>query len=129
MSLSSEHMPRKNDFFCPTEAALSVIGGKWKIIILCRLHHDVSRFNEPRRQIPDISQRMLTQHLRELERDGIVLRVAYSDGPLRVEYALTEFGKTLTPALETLYSWGTLYQPRLPGRGEVNKPRKALDPV
>lgn len=119
-------MSLRNAFPCPTEAALGVIGGKWKIIILCRLHNDVSRFNELKRQIPGVSQRMLTQHLRELERDGIVCRLAYPDGPPRVEYTLTEFGRTLTPVLDTLYNWGKQYQKRLPTRAIAGKPVKTL---
>ena len=119
-------MSAKREIACPTGAALAVIGGKWKIIILCRLHNDVSRFNELRRQIPGISQRMLTQHLWELERDGVICRLSYPDGPPRVEYQLTEFGRTLTPVLDTLYQWGQQYQKRLQMRAMAGKRAKAL---
>ena len=97
---------------CPTEAALSVIGGKWKILILCRLGEDATRFNELRRQLPGISQRVLTQQLRELTQDGIVSRTAYPGQPPRVEYAITAFGRTLDPVLDQLYAWGRRYQQR-----------------
>ena len=117
-------MSLNRTFHCPTEAALAVIGGKWKILILCRLHDGVSRFNELRRQIPGISQRMLTQQLRELERDGIVLRMAYIESPPRVEYAMTDFGRTLEPVLDLLYSWGETYEARVVGNNTATMPQK-----
>jgi len=103
-------MPQSKTFTYPIEAALAVIGGKWKILILCRLHGDVSRFNELRRNIPGISQRMLTQQLRELERDGIVVRRAYVDHLPRVDYGLTDLGRSLGPVMDMLCDWGQHYQ-------------------
>ena len=92
---------------CSVEAALAVIGGKWKGTILYRLHRDgVLRFNEIRRILPDVSQRTLTAQLRALEADGIILRTVYPEVPPRVEYRLTDYGKTLAPVLTALKEWG-----------------------
>jgi DNA-binding HxlR family transcriptional regulator len=91
---------------CPVEAALEVIGGKWKGTILYRLLMGKKRFNELKRMFPSLTQRILTQQLRELERDGIIHREVYAEVPPRVEYSLTEFGRTLTPVLELLREWG-----------------------
>ena len=92
---------------CSVEAALAVIGGKWKGTILYRLHRDgVLRFNEIRRILPDVSQRTLTAQLRALEADGIISRTVYPEVPPRVEYRLTDYGKTLAPVLTALKEWG-----------------------
>ena len=85
-------------FNCPVEATLSVIGGKWKVVILFHLAKaGTHRFAELGRKIPGVSERMLTQQLRELEADGIVLRKVYPEVPPKVEYSMTEYGKTLSP--------------------------------
>ncbi|MBL1351899.1 MAG: helix-turn-helix transcriptional regulator [Zetaproteobacteria bacterium] len=97
------------DFGCPVEAALAVIGGKWKGIILYHLRSDVRRFNELKRLIPNITQRMLTKQLRELEADQIIHREIFQQIPPKVEYSLTEFGLTLTPILQTIQKWGVEY--------------------
>ena len=99
-------------FNCAVEAALEAIGGKWKGIILYHLD-ETKRFNELHRLLPGITQRMLTKQLRELERDGIVQRTVYAEVPPRVEYNLTEFGKTLKPVLEALEKWGLQYLQKL----------------
>lgn len=92
---------------CSVEAALSVIGGKWKGTILYRLHTDGTlRFNQIRRILPDVSQRTLTAQLRALEADGIISRTVYPEVPPRVEYRLTDYGKTLAPVLLALKAWG-----------------------
>jgi len=96
-------------FACPVEAALAVIGGKWKGIILYHLKDDNRRFNELKRLIPGITQRMLTKQLRELEADQIVHREIFQQIPPRVEYSLTPFGQTLTPILKTIQEWGIEY--------------------
>jgi DNA-binding HxlR family transcriptional regulator len=97
---------------CPVEAALSVIGGRWKILVICRLFEGKHRFNEMRRSIAGVSQRMLAQSLRELERDGVVERRVFPESPPRVEYGLTAFGRTLEPVLDRPCEWGETYQSR-----------------
>ncbi|GBE07384.1 MAG TPA: transcriptional regulator [Gammaproteobacteria bacterium] len=96
-------------FGCPVEAALAVIGGKWKGIILYHLKNDTRRFNELKRLIPGITQRMLTKQLRELEADQVINRKIFQEIPPKVEYSLTNFGLTLTPILKTLQEWGVEY--------------------
>ena len=93
-------------FGCPVEAALDVIGNKWKGIILFHLLTGLKRFNELRRLIPDVSQRMLTLQLRELESDNVINRIVYAQVPPKVEYSLTELGLSLEPALMALRTWG-----------------------
>ena len=94
---------------CPVEATLDVIGGKWKGVILYKLLERPMRFSELKRQLPAITQRMLTLQLRELEEDGIVHREIYKEIPPRVEYSLTNFGKTLEPILLAMLTWGDQY--------------------
>ena len=88
---------------------LAIIGGKWKILILYHLCAGTQRFNELRRLSPDITQRMITLQLRELEDDGIVHREVYPQVPPKVEYSLTEFGATLIPVIEVMDAWGKQY--------------------
>ena len=96
---------------CSVEAALAVIGGKWKGTILYRLHRDsVLRFNEIRRILPAVSQRTLTAQLRALEADGIIERTVYPQVPPRVEYRLTAYGATLAPVLAALKAWGDVHR-------------------
>jgi DNA-binding HxlR family transcriptional regulator len=90
----------------PVEAALEVIGGKWKVVILCHLMKNKYRTSELRRLMPNITQKMLTQQLRELEQDGVVNRVIYNQVPPKVEYELTEYGWSLKSALDMLCAWG-----------------------
>jgi DNA-binding HxlR family transcriptional regulator len=96
------------------EATLNVIGGKWKVVILFNLTSEGTlRFAELRRKIPGISERMLTQQLRELEGDSIVYRKVYAEVPPKVEYSLTEYGKTLRPITEAMCKWGRRHVERL----------------
>lgn len=88
------------------ETTLDVIGGKWKGIILYHLIDGTKRFNEFRRLHPEITQSMLTLQLRELERDGIIHREVYKEVPPRVEYSLTDFGRTLEPIIVSMKAWG-----------------------
>ena len=105
------------DYHCPVEATLDVIGGKWKVVILFHLTHDgTHRFAELRRKIPGVSERMLTQQLRELEEDGIVHREVYPEVPPKVEYSLTEYGKTLRPITEVMCEWGQKHMKRIKAR-------------
>lgn len=90
---------------CPIEALMEAVGGKWKPVILYHLLGRTRRFGELKRLVPGVSQRMLTQHLRELEADGIVHREVYKEVPPKVEYSLTELGRTLEPVLLTMNDW------------------------
>lgn len=92
---------------CPVEATLAVIGGKWKGVILYHLLSETIRFNELRRAMPEITQRMLTKQLRELEADQLISRKVYPEVPPKVEYSMTEYGKTLIPLIKALQVWGT----------------------
>ncbi|MCY7764214.1 transcriptional regulator HypR [Bacillus inaquosorum] len=91
---------------CPVEFTLDVIGGKWKGILFYHMINGKKRFNEFRRICPSITQRMLTLQLRELEADGIVHREVYHQVPPKVEYSLTEFGRTLEPIVLQMKEWG-----------------------
>lgn len=96
-------------YHCPVEAALDVIGGKWKPLILWALGDNVLRFGELQKELPDINTKMLTKQLRALEEDGVIKRTVYPEVPPRVEYRITDFGKTLIPILEALCDWGADY--------------------
>jgi DNA-binding HxlR family transcriptional regulator len=99
---------------CPVRPALDAIGGKWKPIVLHHLIEDGTlRFGQLRRFMPDATQKMLTQQLRELERDGIVARKVYHQVPPKVEYSLTTFGQTLRPVMAELCKWGQKYRSRV----------------
>jgi len=91
---------------CSVRAALSVIGGKWKPVIARYLMLETKRFGELRKSMPDVTQKMLTQQLRELERDGVIQRKIYQEVPPKVEYSLTPYGDTLRPILRELCKWG-----------------------
>jgi DNA-binding HxlR family transcriptional regulator len=106
MTIIKDRRTNNCHYGCAIEAALDVIGNKWKGIILYHLLEDKKRFNELRRLIPSITQRMLTRQLRELEKDNIVSRTIYPEIPPKVEYALTSLGQTLRPALLILREWG-----------------------
>jgi len=99
----------KKHYQCPVEATLDVIGGKWKPLILWQLRGEKLRFSGLQQNMQGISPKMLTKQLRELEEDGLVLREVYPEIPPRVEYSLTEFGKTVLPVLEALCEWGNGY--------------------
>lgn len=100
------------------EATVDVIGGKWKPVILCNLkHRGRMRPSELLRAIPDMSQKVLTAQLRELEDDGIVRRIVYPEVPPRVEYALSEYGRTLNEVLGMLCNWGERHVEHLRRRG------------
>src|SRR5229473_6673750 len=103
------------------EKALKVLEGRWKMIIIFHLFtRPVLRFSELERAIPAVSQKMLIQQLRELERDGIVRRTVHPQVPPKVEYALTKFGRALCPALDALLKWAALRSPS--SESKVDKP-------
>lgn len=91
---------------CPVEATLELIGGKWKGIVLFYLLDGRLRFSDLKRKVGCVTQRMLTKQLRELEASGLVNRIVYAEVPPRVEYELTEEGKSLKPILAVLKQWG-----------------------
>ncbi len=110
--------PKKNKkieagdtLLCPVITTLSVIGGKWKPAILWEIQqHGVMRFGKIKRSIAGVTQKMLTQQLRELEEDGILTRKIYAEVPPRVEYDLTEYGWSLSPVLREMAEWGIRHQ-------------------
>lgn len=104
---------------CSVEAILAVLGGRWKAVIIFHLIlNEVLRFGELKKSIPAVSQRMLTNQLRELEEDGIVNRTVYPQVPPKVEYSLTEYGKTLKPVMYTMREWGAIHMEKI----EKNSP-------
>jgi DNA-binding HxlR family transcriptional regulator len=99
----------QEQFRCPVEATLQVIGGKWKPLILFYLLQGTQRFSHLRKHLPQVTQQMLTLQLRELERDGIVHRQVYAQVPPKVEYSLTATGRSLEPVLLLMLEWGQTY--------------------
>ena len=95
---------------CPVTTAIEVIGGKWKVIILYQLRDNTLRFGELKKIIPKITQKMLSQQLRELEKNKLVVRKVYAEVPPKVEYTSTELATKLSPALDMLCRWGIEYQ-------------------
>ncbi|MBI3561319.1 MAG: helix-turn-helix transcriptional regulator [Gammaproteobacteria bacterium] len=113
---------------CFFELTLSVIGGKWKPIILYKLAREGTlRFSDLRRQIREVTERMLSRQLRELEHDGLIHREVYKQVPPKVEYSLTKLGSALIPILLSLRQWGVAYEEYLGGDslflGEEYEPR------
>jgi DNA-binding HxlR family transcriptional regulator len=100
---------KKDAFTCGLDAALFVLGGKWKPLILFHLAHGTRRYGELRRAVGTVSDKVLIQQLKELQADGIVNRLDYREIPPKVEYSLTAFGRTLAKALAPLCEWGTQY--------------------
>ncbi|PJN90487.1 winged helix-turn-helix transcriptional regulator [Bacillus sp. mrc49] len=92
---------------CKVATTMDMIVGKWKIAILLNLlHNGTMRFNELQKMMPGVTQKMLTSHLRELEQEGVIKRVTYPQVPPKVEYSMTEYGKTLQTVLEMMHEWG-----------------------
>lgn len=103
-------MPKQcKGFTCPVEATISIIGGKYKAVILWHLMNQTLRYSELHRKMPKATDKMLAQQLRELERDGLISRTVYPVVPPKTEYCLTEYGKTLAPILDELCIWGEEY--------------------
>lgn len=97
---------------CPVRSALEVIGGKWKPVIAFYLLEGTKRFGQLRKLMPEATQKMITQQLREMERDGIVERKVFAQIPPKVEYSLTPYGQTLRPVMKELCQWGTRHAAR-----------------
>ena len=97
-------MPKR--YSCPVELAVDVIGGRWRTVLLAHLKEGVHRYGELRRLTPGISEKMLTQRLRELAADGLIARRDLGTAAPHVEYELTDEGRTLAPVLQALYDWG-----------------------
>lgn len=97
--------------YCQISASLDILVGKWKpVILLNLLATDVLRFSELKREIPDITQKMLTKQLRELEKEDIIFRKVYPEVPPKVEYGMTDYGRTLEPILMAMHEWGNKHQ-------------------
>lgn len=96
------------------ETALKILGGKWKILILWQLKDHPRRYNQLRREIEGITEKMLIQHLRELEGDGMIARTVFEQVPPKVEYSITEYGRSLSPVLIQLCKWGEQQDTHLP---------------
>ncbi|EKE75505.1 winged helix-turn-helix transcriptional regulator [Gallaecimonas xiamenensis] len=97
-------------FACPVTFTVEVIGGKWKSLILYHLMSGTRRFNELRRLMPEVTQRMLTLQLRELEADNVIARKVYREVPPKVEYSLTPLGLTLAPLISAMRDWGATHE-------------------
>ncbi|NBE95164.1 helix-turn-helix transcriptional regulator [Nonomuraea sp. KC401] len=104
---------KKRTFTCGLDAAIAVMGGKWKGLILFELQTEALRFGELRRAVPGISERVLIQQLREMEATGLLHREVYRQVPPKVEYSLTEFGRSLNTALGPLGEWGEEHLERI----------------
>lgn len=103
--LKKEELPE-----CPVATTVQLIGNKWKLLILRNLMTRPWRFNELQKSLAGISQKVLTESLRAMESDGIIVRTVYAEVPPRVEYSLSELGKTLRPILDAMQVWGTEYK-------------------
>lgn len=99
----------KHNYICPVESTLEIISGKYKTLILWHLSGNVLRFSQLQRLIPDATPKMLTTQLRELERDSLITRKAYPVVPPKVEYSLTDIGKSFIPILSDICDWGNMY--------------------
>jgi len=99
-------------YYCPVKLTTDVIGGKWKPLLLFYLESGTKRFGELQKLIPGMTKKMLTQHLRDLERDGIIRRKVYAVVPPKVEYSLTKHGESLKPILKLMSAWGAKHRKR-----------------
>ena len=106
--LTKEELPA-----CPVATTVQLIGSKWKLLILRNLLQRPWRFNELRRDLEGISQKVLTDSLRAMEEDGIITRTVYPEVPPRVEYALSPLGESMRPILDAMAQWGTEYNKKL----------------
>jgi DNA-binding HxlR family transcriptional regulator len=107
---------------CPLTDLVDMIGGRWKVLLLWRLRDGTKRFNELRRLMPGVTQKMLTQQLRQLEADGLISRKIFAEVPPKVEYKLTATGNQLSSLLTILADWATIHMPKLEA-GRLSKKR------
>jgi DNA-binding HxlR family transcriptional regulator len=114
----------KRRYTIPAEATIEVIGGKWKTLILCHLSYGPKRTNELKKAMPDITQKMLTQQLRELEEDGVIFRTVYNQVPPKVVYEMTEIGESLKSILDQMCEWGEKFI-----QGQFHDFTKTTDPT
>jgi DNA-binding HxlR family transcriptional regulator len=114
---------------CPVRITASVIGGKWKPLLIYYLEGRTRRFGELQKLIPGLTKKMLTQHLRELEHDGIINRKVYAEVPPRVEYSLTRHGDSLKPILKLMSAWGNRHRARYGQPAHTSKPAPAASKV
>ena len=105
-------MEKKQLPACPVETTLSLIGDKWKVLILRDLMDGTKRFGELKKSIGSVSQKVLTAQLRDMEENGLVNRTVYAEVPPRVEYSLTDLGESLKPILNSMWAWGENYKQR-----------------
>ena len=103
--LTKEELPE-----CPVATTVALIGSKWKLLIIRNLLQRPWRFNELRKDLDGISQKVLTDSLRSMEGDGLITRTVYPEVPPRVEYALSDLGKSLKPILDSMVAWGNAYK-------------------
>ena len=106
--MTKEEMPA-----CPVATTVQLIGSKWKLLILRNLQMRPWRFNELKKNLEGVSQKVLTDSLRSMEEDGLVIRTVYAEVPPRVEYSLTELGQSLKPILDAMKNWGEAYKASL----------------
>ena len=106
----AEHTSKKELPACPVETTLTLIGDKWKVLILRDLLPGTKRFGELKKSIGSVSQKVLTAQLRDMEESGLINRKVYAEVPPRVEYSLTEFGQSLKPILDAMWNWGEGYK-------------------
>jgi DNA-binding HxlR family transcriptional regulator len=96
---------KEKQYHCPVEVSMDLLSGKWKCLMLWHLNEGTKRYKELERIVPGISQKILTQQLKELEKDGLISRTVYPEVPPRVEYSLTGLGQSAFPILEMMHSW------------------------
>jgi DNA-binding HxlR family transcriptional regulator len=121
MDVTNCELPNPGDPDCPVRGILDRLGDKWTTLVITNLSEGKLRFSEIKKRIPDISQRMLTESLRSLERDGVLLRTVYPSSPPRVEYSLSSLGKSLLPLVNALVSWALAH------RSEIHNARASYD--
>lgn len=114
---------------CPVATMVELIGNKWKLLILRNLQVGTARFGELKKGVPGISQKVLTDNLRQLESDGIVTRTAYAEIPPRVEYSLSAMGETLRPLFKSMEEWGNQYKAMIAESGRGQQPEGKMPQV